>query len=104
MGVPVVGNLTKDASYFAKDGDKKDFATFRIAVNCGKDSDAAFLPVKCWGYAASDAKELKKGDKVVIEGRLCMEKWTKDGVERSEIGVIADSIGKVQRESSEHNF
>ena len=98
MSVSVVGNLTKDVSYHdAKDG-KKSFASVRVAINCGKDQKTVFMPVKCWGYTADDSRNLKKGDKVIILGRLCMEEWAKDGETISEIGLIADNIGKIQRE------
>ena len=62
-----------------KDGEKKD--------------DCLFVDVTVWGKTAESCAEyLDKGSEVLVEGRLKMEQWEKDGQKRSKIGVVASNV------------
>lgn len=98
--IGVDGNLCKDVFYKKGEGDKKSFASFRIAVNTGKD-EAVFFPVKCFGWIADYCKDLKKGDKVVVVGRHCEDSYEKDGEKVVSIGITADIIGLVPRKNDD---
>jgi single-strand DNA-binding protein len=50
--------------------------------------------VTVWGSARAEglAKVLKKGDRILVEGRLHTESWEKDGEKRFRTGVVAESV------------
>lgn len=76
---------------------------FRIACNERKrdengkwiDGRSTFLGVTVWRRAAEEAAaELKKGDEVVVGGRLVVDEYTdKDGNQRQGINIEVDTIG-----------
>lgn len=43
--------------------------------------------------AAMVAEKVGSGDRVIVTGRLEVEKYEKDGVERTSVTVIADDVG-----------
>ena len=62
----------------------------RIRVGVGKDDDIQWISVAVFGKAAEAAAELKKGDKIYIEGTIKLDQWTgNDGVERTGLSVAA---------------
>lgn len=102
----IEGNLTRDPELrFTQAG--KPWATFGIAVNFRakqmndewKDTGVMFIDVACFGYTATGvAEHVRKGDKVLVTGRLTKENFVgRDGVERESIKVAASSVGKVMR-------
>ena len=63
----------------------------RLRVGFGKGEGVIWLSVACFGRAAESAAELKKGDRVYLEGQdLKQDTWRgKDGVERSGLSVTS---------------
>lgn len=57
-----------------------------------------FVPVSAFnGVGEKAAKTLKKGDQVVIEGRLEQSNWkTENGENRSMLRIVADRIHYIQ--------
>lgn len=64
--------------------------------------DASFFVVNQWGQAAErNAEKFKKGDPVLIDGRLRSRSWEKDGKKSYAVEVVAMSIQSlVKRETS----
>jgi single-strand DNA-binding protein len=94
--VILAGNLTKDPELrFTNDG--VAVCDFGLAVNRvrSKDKDAAdFFDVSAWRELAETvANYKKKGDPVLVEGRLTYSSWeAEDGSKRSRVTVTARNI------------
>ena len=79
-------------------------ANVRVASNSRKkmpdgtwqDGDATFLTVVCWKQLAENVAEtVRKGDRIVVVGRLKQSQFTgKDGVEKTTYEVDADEVAK----------
>lgn len=55
--------------------------------------ETTFVDVTLWGRTAEVAQQfLSKGSPVLIEGRLRLETWEKDGQKRSKHKVVADKM------------
>jgi len=94
--VILAGNLTRDPELrFTKDG--VPVCSFGLAVNQrrrGGEEAAHFFDVSAWrelGETVANYK--KKGDPVLIEGRLQYRSWeADDGSRRSKVDVVADTV------------
>ena len=93
--VVLAGNLTRDPELrFTQEG--VPVASFSIAVNRVRSKTEAvdFFNVSAWrelGERVANYK--KKGDPVLIEGRLQYRTWqTPDGTKRSAVDVVADNV------------
>ena len=76
--------------------------------------ETTFVDVTLWARTAEVASQyLSKGSSVLIEGRLKLDTWEKDGQKRSKLRVIADKMqmlggregggGPRQRQSEPHS-
>lgn len=71
-----------------------------IAINDrykGKDGEArettTYVEVQVWGKTADAcAQHLRKGSQAVVEGKLQLDTWEKNGEKRSKIRVRADRV------------
>lgn len=98
--VIIVGNLTRDVDLrYLPSGSA--VATLGLASNRrynkqdgSKGEEVCFVDVKLFGRSAEVANQyLKKGSKVLIDGRLSFESWTdQSGQKRSKHSVIAESM------------
>ena len=81
----ISGNATADAE--AKESQKGNVYTpFTVAVNDGKNNEATFFPVVAFGKTAETvAKVVKKGQVVLVEGRVSL---SEDG----KMSVLADRV------------
>jgi single-stranded DNA-binding protein len=62
----------------------------RLRVGVGKDDTVQWVAVAVFGKAAEAAGELKKGDRVYIEGAIRLDSWRgNDGAERFGLSVAA---------------
>lgn len=93
--VVLAGNLTRDPELrFTQDG--VPVVSFGIAVNRVRSKSEAvdFFNVSAWrelGERVANYK--KKGDPVLVEGRLQYRTWQNpDGTKRSTVEVIADNV------------
>ena len=98
--VVLAGNLTRDPELrFTQEG--VPVANFSIAVNRVRSKSEAvdFFNVSCWrelGERVANYK--KKGDPIVVEGRLQYRTWqTPDGTKRSAVEVVADNVQFLSR-------
>ena len=88
------------------------FHVIRIAENYKVDKNGPestfYLDVKVFERTIPDLEyfEIKKGDRLIIEGKLIENEYEgKDGVKKKELVVIADSIRKVwQKPKNVHQF
>jgi len=94
--VVVVGRLTRDVEMV----DGQQIAKFSIATNekfKKKDGETientSFFDVTAFGkFAEMLGQWLKKGQQVIVEGKLKQERWEQDGQKRSKIGIICSNI------------
>ena len=96
--VILVGNLTRDPElrYIPSGTAVSDIG---LAVNDRvKKGDqwvdeVTFVDITLWGRTAEIANEyLSKGSPVLIEGRLKLDRWEKDGQKHSKLKVIGDKL------------
>ena len=96
--VILVGNLTRDPELrYIPSGTA--VSEIGLAVNDRvKKGDqwvdeTTFVDVTLWARTAEVANEyLSKGSPVLIEGRLKLDTWEKDGQKRSKLRVVADKM------------
>ena len=100
--ITVTGNLTQDPSSrtTAQGHRVTNFglaSTARHRTPSGEwvDGETTYYKVACWrGKAERAAQCLRKGDAVIVQGRLGKREWTdKDGNIRTDLEVEADSFG-----------
>ena len=92
-----MGRITKDIELqTGKTG--AEYCKFSVAVNRKKDKNgetkADFVDCTAWGKTAAFVqKYFKKGDGIVVEGRLESDTYeAKDGTKRTKWGVSVDNI------------
>lgn len=72
---------------WSKDGERQEEPTFVDVTVWGKQGEAI-------------AEYLKKGQYVLVEGRLKLDQWESDGAKRSRLRVVADRIHLAPRSTS----
>ncbi|HEX3869988.1 MAG TPA: single-stranded DNA-binding protein [Pirellulales bacterium] len=97
--VIVVGNLTRDPEvrYTTNSTAVCDIG---LAVNDRRKNangewieETTFVDITLWGRTAEVAGEyLKKGASILIEGRLKLDSWEKDGQKRSKLKVVGETM------------
>jgi len=86
----LVGNATKDAEV-QQPKDKTAYADFTLAVSRTKEQ-TTFFPVRVFGKLAETCEMVKKGAKVLVEGRLDISEYTdEEGQKRMTFRVLADT-------------
>ncbi|HZI96525.1 MAG TPA: single-stranded DNA-binding protein [Actinomycetales bacterium] len=60
-----------------------------------RDRDTTWFRVECWSQLGANAAEsLRKGERVIVSGRLKVSTWeTKEGAERTSVEIVADHVG-----------
>ena len=103
----ITGNLTRDPE-LRNLPSGTSVCSIRIAHNDrrkGSDGEwtdvAAFYDVSIWaGMGEYVARELSKGDKVVIAGRLQWREYETDGNKRQAIDIVANSVVPVPKNAT----
>ena len=103
----LIGNLTRDIELrFLPSGSavaKSAIATsFKYKTQSGEQKDeVCFLDFNLFGRSAEVANQyLKKGSKVLLEGRLVLENWTaQDGSNRSKHSLRVESMKMLDSKS-----
>lgn len=96
--VVLAGNLTKDPElrFVEVDGEGIPVCSFGLAVNRvrSRSEEVDFFDVSAWRELGEViANHKKKGDPVLLEGRLQYRAWeAEDGSRRSKVDVVADSV------------
>ncbi len=93
--VVLAGNLTRDPELrFTNNG--VPVTGFGIAVNRvrSKNEEVDFFDVSAWRELGETiANYKKKGDPILIEGRLQFRSWqAQDGTKRNKVDIVADNI------------
>lgn len=68
--INAIGYLGRDIAFYPGKKGKKAVAIANLAIDNGKDFDPTWIRVKTFGKAAEAAKDLAKGARVAISGRL----------------------------------
>ena len=101
----LIGHLTRDPEIQIVGEKQTPLAKFGIAVNdgWGDRKEVAFIDCAMFGKRAEAmGKHFKKGDAILIEGRIRQESWeAKDGTKRSKLTILADSWNFVGGKGSE---
>jgi len=99
--VILAGNLTRDPELRTAGTGGAKVATFGLAVNevfRDKNTGAlaerpVFVDVDVWDKQAENAAQhLRKGRNILVEGRLQMDAWEKDGQKRTKLKVRASVV------------
>ncbi len=99
--VVLMGNLTRDPElrYISTGTAVSEIGLAvndRVKKNDQWVDEATFVDVTLWGRTAEVANEyLSKGSSILIEGRLKLDTWEKDGQKRSKLRVVADRMQMV---------
>jgi single-strand DNA-binding protein len=90
--VLLIGNVVKDPE--VKSVKDTSVAKFRMAVDDAYKKDAVlYIDVEAWDKQAEFAEKwLKKGKGIIVDGRLCMDSWEKDGKKETKIYVKAQDV------------
>ena len=84
---------------------KGPVVTFRVVTNGRRniggewqDVDTSWWSVVAFGFTAEGViQDLRKGDLVVIVGKVKETSWEKDGVKQKSVEVVADHVAKELR-------
>ncbi|HEX6961391.1 MAG TPA: single-stranded DNA-binding protein [Lacipirellula sp.] len=96
--VILVGNLTRDPElrYIPSGTAVSEIGLAvndRVKKNDQWVDETTFVDVTLWGRTAEVANEyLSKGSNILIEGRLKLDSWEKDGQKRSKLRVICEKM------------
>ncbi len=108
----LVGNLTRDIEIRYTQGGLSIASTaiatskkFKSQTGENKE-EVCFVDITFFGNSAVIANQyLRKGSKVLVEGRLKLDQWTdKNGNKRSKHGVIVDSMQMLDSKKDREDF
>lgn len=92
--IAISGNLTRDPE-LSQTASGKSVCNMRIGWNV-LDFDglaSAFIDITAWGkQAESCAEHLRKKSPIIVEGRLKMNEWEKDGRRCSNHSITANKV------------
>ena len=88
----LIGNLVRDCE--TKTVKNTTVSRFRLAVDDSFKKDSpVYIDVEAWDKQSEFCEKwLKKGKGVIVDGRLCMDSWEKDGKKESKLYVKAQDI------------
>lgn len=89
--VTAQGNLTKDAVLsYTKSG--KAITKLSIAINTSKDK-VDYINIDCWDKVAEWAAQYRKGQGVVVRGRMTSNNWEdKNGTKHLDWRIVAQNV------------
>jgi len=96
--VKIKGNLTKDPEFKYTTSGKAvcgiSIASNRVYSKNGKrTTEVSYFDVEVWDVIAENCvKSLKKGNGVIVEGRLKQDRWEKDGKTQSRVKIMANNV------------
>lgn len=91
--VLIIGNLTRDPE--TRQAGEVPVARMGLASNrrYGGKEEVVFVDVEAWGKTGElCAQYLRKGSQALVEGRLKLDTWEKDGKRNSRIYIVADRV------------
>ena len=89
----LMGRLTRDPETRTTPSGKQ-ITTFSMAVDrAGNSEETDFFDITAWDKLAEIVDQyLGKGSKVLVQGRLQLDRWEKDGEKRSKITITATDV------------
>jgi single-strand DNA-binding protein len=100
--IHIVGHVGTDIDH-RRVGSGTDLSTFRVASTPRRwdrgqrayvDGTTTWLSVQCWRTLAVHVRDsVRRGDPVIVVGKLKTEEWTKDGVRNSRFILDALAVG-----------
>ena len=96
--VNIMGNLTRDPELKYTPSGKgvcsMSIANNRIySKNGEKVTEVSYFDIEVWGVVAENCvKYLKKGNGIIVEGRLRQDRWEKDGKTQSRVRISANNV------------
>jgi single-strand DNA-binding protein len=110
--VILIGNLTRDVELrYLPSGQalaKCGIATNRRFKDAGgnQKDETMFIDFTVWGRSAEVANQyLKKGSRVLLEGRLVLEQWTdQTGQKRSKHSVTVENLKMLDRKGENEGY
>lgn len=99
-GIQVMGLVrvvrVDEMKYYPQSGSSR--TPFRVACNrMSKDKKTDFFDCVAFGKTAELVADLlRKGEQVVIYGRLQIDEWEKDGVKRTSPKIIVNQFDKIR--------
>lgn len=96
------GRLTRDPEARVTQDGQTTITRFAIAVDRNRE-EADFLNVTTFGKTAEFAeKYLRKGQKVIVEGRIRAEQYTdRDGQKKTSFYIIGDRLEPCEKKQTE---
>jgi single-strand DNA-binding protein len=90
--VVLIGNVVKDVE--TKELSSSSVSRIRLAVDDPfREKNTVYIDCEAWGDQSTFAQKwLKKGSGIIVDGRLCMDTWEKDGKKETKIFVKAQEI------------
>lgn len=89
----LTGNITKDPEKKTING--KELIQFDIAVY-KRPNESMFVRVKAWDKTAQYMSDLKKGDRVLVDGKLDIESWDgQDGKKITKTTIFANGFERI---------
>lgn len=90
--VIITGRITADPELRVTQNGKK-VCQFSLALSMGKDKPAQFHDFVAWDNNAEYlSRYVKKGNRILVEGRLDKSSYEKDGQKHYSVKVICDRI------------
>ena len=90
--IVLIGNVVKDTEI--KQVGKSTVARFRLAVDDPyREKNTLYIDCEAWDEQAKFAEKwLSKGKGIIVDGRLCMDSWEKEGKKETKFFVKIQEI------------
>lgn len=92
--VVLKGRLTKDVEIrYTQGAEPKAYCMFSVAVNRMKKDECDFINCKAWGKTAEFIGQyFKKGQEILLQGRIEVSTQDTDGVKKTFTNVVAERV------------
>ena len=92
--VVLKGRLTKDVELrYTQASEPKAYCMFGLAVNRMKQGECDFINCKAWGKTAEFIGQyFKKGQEILLQGRIEVSTQDTDGVKKTFTNVVAERV------------
>lgn len=100
--VILIGNLTRDPE--ARKAGEHDVIGFGMAINTrfsAEKEEVCFVDVEAWNQTGKFVSSyFKKGQTILVEGRLKLDRWESEGEKRQKLYVVAEKVSFVGKKDS----
>ncbi len=101
--VIISGNISNDIE-LKQTSSGTPMARFNVAVNRAKEG-VDFIPIVVWNQLAENVKEYcSKGTHILVEGRIQISDYEKDGQKRYSTDVVAERVEWRNEKKQENQF